>query len=38
MSGMRQAVIVSANRTPLGSFGGGLSGMGATKLGGLVIE
>ncbi|MEI7450598.1 MAG: acetyl-CoA C-acetyltransferase [Desulfomonile sp.] len=38
MSGMRQAVIVSANRTPLGSFGGGLSGIGATKLGGLVIE
>ncbi len=38
MSGMREAVIVSANRTPLGSFGGGLSGIGATKLGGLVIE
>ena len=38
MSGKRQAVIVSANRTPLGSFGGGLSGIGATKLGGLVIE
>ncbi|MFH0958787.1 MAG: acetyl-CoA C-acetyltransferase [Pseudomonadota bacterium] len=35
---MREAVIVSATRTPLGSFNGTLSGIGATKLGGLVIE
>ena len=35
---MREAVIVSAVRTPLGSFNGTLSGIGATKLGGLVIE
>ncbi|MCG8552502.1 MAG: acetyl-CoA C-acetyltransferase [Desulfobacterales bacterium] len=35
---MNKAVIVSATRTPLGSFGGSLSGMGATKLGGLVIR
>jgi acetyl-CoA C-acetyltransferase len=35
---MRDAVIVSAVRTPLGSFNGTLSGIGATKLGGLVIE
>ncbi len=34
---MREAVIVSAVRTPLGSFGGRLSTMGATDLGGLVI-
>jgi acetyl-CoA C-acetyltransferase len=35
---MRQAVIVSAVRTPLGSFNGTLSGVGATKLGAIVIE
>ncbi len=34
---MREAVIVSAVRTPLGSFGGSLSNMGATTLGGLII-
>ncbi len=34
---MRRAVIVSAVRTPLGSFNGTLSGIGATKLGALVI-
>jgi acetyl-CoA C-acetyltransferase len=34
----REAVIVGACRTPLGSFEGSLSGIGATKLGGLVIE
>ena len=34
---MREAVIVSAVRTPLGSFGGSLSTMGATTLGGLVM-
>jgi acetyl-CoA C-acetyltransferase len=38
MGGTREAVIVSACRTPLGSFEGSLSGIGATKLGGLVIE
>ncbi len=35
---MREAVIVSAVRTPLGSFNGTLSGIGATKLGAIVIE
>lgn len=35
---MNKAVIVSATRTPLGSFGGSLSGIGATTLGGLVIR
>ncbi len=35
---MREAVIVSAVRTALGSFNGSLSTVGATKLGGLVIE
>jgi acetyl-CoA C-acetyltransferase len=35
---MREAVIVSAVRTPLGSFNGSLSSIGATKLGGIVIE
>jgi acetyl-CoA C-acetyltransferase len=35
---MREAVIVSAVRTPLGSFNGSLSTFGATKLGGIVIE
>lgn len=35
---MREAVIVSAVRTPLGSFNGSLSGIGATTLGGMVIE
>jgi acetyl-CoA C-acetyltransferase len=35
---MRKAVIVSAVRTPLGSFNGTLSGVGATKLGAIVIE
>jgi acetyl-CoA C-acetyltransferase len=34
---MRDAVIVSAVRTPLGAFGGALSQIGATDLGGLVI-
>ncbi len=34
---MREAVIVSAVRTPLGAFGGSLSQIGATTLGGLVI-
>ena len=35
---MREAVIVSAVRTPLGSFNGTLGNMGATDLGGLVIK
>ena len=35
---MREAVIVGAVRTPLGNFNGSLSSMGATRLGGLVIE
>ena len=35
---MRKAVIVSAVRTPLGSFGGGLSTTGGTDLGALVIR
>lgn len=38
MSGKRDVVIVSAVRTALGSFGGSLGTVGATKLGGLVIE
>jgi len=35
---MREAVIVSAVRTPLGSFNGSLSTIGGTKLGAIVIE
>jgi acetyl-CoA C-acetyltransferase len=35
---MREAVIVSAVRTPLGSFNGMLAAMGATKLGAIVIN
>jgi acetyl-CoA C-acetyltransferase len=35
---MRKAVIVSAVRTPLGSFNGMLAAVGATKLGAIVIE
>ncbi len=35
---MREAVIVSAARTPLGSFNGSLSSLGATKLGSIVIK
>ncbi|MGD9817803.1 MAG: acetyl-CoA C-acetyltransferase [Desulfomonilaceae bacterium] len=38
MGKKREAVIVSANRTPLGSFNGSLGNIGATQLGGLVIE
>ena len=34
---MREAVIVSAVRTPLGSFNGTFANMGATDLGGMVI-
>jgi acetyl-CoA C-acetyltransferase len=35
---MREVVIVSACRTPIGDFGGSLSGVKATDLGALVIE
>lgn len=35
---MREAVIVSATRTPFGSFGGTLKNIGATDLGGHVIQ
>jgi acetyl-CoA C-acetyltransferase len=35
---MREAVIVSAVRTPIGNFDGTLSTFGATRLGALVIE
>lgn len=35
---MREAVIVSAVRTPIGNFDGALSTLGATQLGALVIE
>jgi acetyl-CoA C-acetyltransferase len=35
---MKEAVIVSAVRTPLGSFNGSLGKIGATQLGALVIE
>src|SRR5690349_18064315 len=35
---MREVVIVSAIRTPIGSFGGALSSFSATQLGALAIE
>jgi acetyl-CoA C-acetyltransferase len=35
---MREAVIVSAVRTPIGNFNGALSTFGATQLGALVID
>ena len=35
---MKEAVIVSAVRTPLGSFNGALGNMGATELGGFIIS
>jgi len=35
---MKEAVIVSAVRTPLGSFNGSLASMGATELGAIVID
>ena len=34
---MRQAVIVSAARTPIGSFNGVLAALPATKLGSIAI-
>jgi acetyl-CoA C-acetyltransferase len=35
---MKEVVIVSALRTPIGSFGGSLASFSATQLGGLVIK
>ena len=35
---MREAVIVSAVRTPLGNFNGTLGSVGATDLGAIAIE
>ena len=35
---MREVVIVAATRTPIGSFGGGLSSLSATQLGGIVVR
>lgn len=35
---MKEVVIVSAVRTPIGSFGGSLSGFTATQLGGFAIK
>src|SRR5580692_367968 len=35
---MREVVIVSATRTPIGSFGGGLATLSATQLGVIVIK
>jgi len=35
---MREAVIVSAVRTPLGNFNGALANIDATKLGAIVIK
>ncbi len=35
---MKEAVIVSAVRTPVGAYNGSLAGMGATELGALVIR
>lgn len=35
---MKEVVIVSALRTPIGSFGGSLAGFSATQLGGIAIK
>jgi acetyl-CoA C-acetyltransferase len=35
---MREVVIIAAVRTPIGSFGGSLSGFSATQLGGFAIK
>ncbi|MES2111829.1 MAG: acetyl-CoA C-acyltransferase [Bacteroidota bacterium] len=35
---MKEVVIVSATRTPIGSFGGSLAGLSATQLGSIVIK
>ena len=38
MAQIKEVVIVSAARTPIGSFSGALKGIPATKLGSIVIE
>lgn len=38
LSFMNEVVIVSAVRTPIGSFGGNLSALGATALGGIAVR
>lgn len=38
MNKMKEVVIVSAVRTPIGAFGGSLSGFSATQLGGIAIK
>src|ERR1700710_207298 len=35
---MKEVVIVSATRTPIGSFGGSLASLSATQLGGIIIK
>jgi acetyl-CoA C-acetyltransferase len=35
---MKEVVIVSATRTPIASFGGGLASLSATQLGSIVIK
>jgi acetyl-CoA C-acetyltransferase len=35
---MKEVVIVSATRTPIGSFGGSLASLTATQLGGIIIK
>ncbi len=35
---MKEVVIISATRTPIGSFGGSLAGLSATQLGAVVIK
>jgi acetyl-CoA C-acetyltransferase len=35
---MKEAVIVSATRTPIGKFGGGLKDLGATKIGAAAVR
>ena len=35
---MKEVGIVSAVRTPMGSFGGSLASISATKLGGIAID
>lgn len=35
---MREAVIVSATRTPIGKFGGGLKDLSATKIGAITVR
>ncbi len=35
---MKEAYIISASRTPIGSFGGSLSSFSATELGSIAIK